>query len=99
MKALELADRFERYGDGTLLSSRYEDDCYDVAKELRRLTSENEKLQSLACLGEPVAWLHRFHKHTELSFFGDSSDGTTNPEWIGRVPLYAAQHHNLEGGV
>lgn len=45
MKALELADRFERYGDGTLLSSRYEDDCYDVAKELRRLIAENKELK------------------------------------------------------
>lgn len=40
-------------------------------------------------LGDPVAYLHRLSKTTELSFFGESANCTANKDWIGCIPLYA----------
>lgn len=39
---------------------------------------------------EPVAWLHRLSKTTELSFFNETADCTSKSDWIGSIPLYAA---------
>ena len=43
-KATDLADRLERYANGTLFSTRNDDDLLDAANELRRLYAFNEDL-------------------------------------------------------
>ena len=43
-KATDLADRLERYANGTLSSIRHDDDLLDAANELRRLYAFNEDL-------------------------------------------------------
>ena len=64
-KAIKLADRFERYGSGTLLSSRHEDDCYDVATELRRLAAiDQAALKLVKCKG-------RYHTEQNMIALGE----------------------------
>ena len=43
-KAIDLAERLERYANGTLSSIRHDDDLLDAANELRRLYAFNEDL-------------------------------------------------------
>ena len=43
-KATDLADRLERYANGTLSSIRHDDDLFDAANELRRLYAFNEDM-------------------------------------------------------